>query len=50
MTEAGHHGFFERLCQYACRQCLKQVNGGMTVEMVLITMKGRMLGRAEICG
>lgn len=50
MTEAGHHGFFEQLCRHACRQCLKQVNGGMTVEMVLITMKGRMLGRAEIRG
>ncbi|WP_232381068.1 cobalt-precorrin-5B (C(1))-methyltransferase [Paenibacillus tianjinensis] len=50
MTEAGHLDFFEQLCRHACMQCLKQVNGGMTVEMVLITMKGRLLGRAEIRG
>ncbi|MNN18043.1 cobalt-precorrin-6A synthase [compost metagenome] len=50
MTEAGHLAFFELLCRHACMQCLKQVDGGMTVEMVLITMKGRMLGRAEIRG
>lgn len=50
MTEAGHLEFFEQLCRHACSQCLKQVNGGMTVEMVLITMKGRLLGRAEIRG
>ncbi|MHA6531520.1 cobalt-precorrin-5B (C(1))-methyltransferase [Paenibacillus sp. BAC0078] len=50
MTEAGNDGFFEQLCVHACRQCLEHMNGNMTVEMVLITMKGRVLGRAEICG
>ncbi|MNB75808.1 cobalt-precorrin-6A synthase [compost metagenome] len=50
MTEAGNETFFELLCRYGCLQCLKQVDGGMTAEMVLITMKGRRLGRAEIRG
>ncbi len=50
MTAAGNGGFFEQLCLHACRQCLKHMNGGMTVEMVLMTMKGRVLGRAEIRG
>ncbi|WP_239004800.1 cobalt-precorrin-5B (C(1))-methyltransferase [Paenibacillus tepidiphilus] len=50
MTEAGNRLFFEKICEYACRHCLSHVNGGMTVEMVLITMKGRVLGRAECSG
>ncbi|WP_379160473.1 cobalt-precorrin-5B (C(1))-methyltransferase [Paenibacillus sp. sgz5001063] len=50
MTEAGHDGFFELLCLHACRHCMEHIHGGMTVEMVLITMKGRVLGRAEIRG
>ncbi|WP_228745420.1 cobalt-precorrin-5B (C(1))-methyltransferase [Paenibacillus sp. S150] len=50
MTEAGNDGFFEQLCMHACRHCLKHMNGDMTVGMVLITMKGRVLGRAEIRG
>ncbi|WP_083613303.1 cobalt-precorrin-5B (C(1))-methyltransferase [Paenibacillus sp. P46E] len=50
MTEAGNDVFFEQLCLHACRHCLEHVHGGMTVEMVLITMKGRVLGRTEIRG
>lgn len=50
MTEAGNSVFFERICYHACRHCLKHIGGHMTVEMVLITMKGRVLGRAEIRG
>ncbi|CQR54508.1 cobalt-precorrin-5B (C(1))-methyltransferase [Paenibacillus riograndensis] len=50
MTAAGNGVFFEQLCLHACRHCLKHMNGGMTVEMVLVTMKGRVLGRAEIRG
>lgn len=50
MTEAGNHIFFEQLCRHACEQSLAYMNGGMIVEMVLITMKGRVLGRAEIHG
>lgn len=50
MTEAGNHTFFEQLCRHACEQSLAHMNGGMIVEMVLITMKGQVLGRAEIHG
>ncbi len=50
MTEAGNTAFFELLCRYGCKHCIRQTDGGMTVEMVLITMKGRVLGRAEVCG
>ncbi|WP_036722653.1 cobalt-precorrin-5B (C(1))-methyltransferase [Paenibacillus sp. FSL R7-277] len=50
MTEAGNYTFFEQLCRHACEQSLAHMNGGMIVEMVLITMKGRVLGRAEIHG
>ncbi|WP_405117356.1 cobalt-precorrin-5B (C(1))-methyltransferase [Paenibacillus sp. FSL K6-1217] len=50
MTEAGNNAFFEQLCRHACEQSLAHMNGGMIVEMVLITMKGRVLGRAEIHG
>lgn len=50
MTEAGNNIFFEQLCRHACEQSLAHMNGGMIVEMVLITMKGRVLGRAEIHG
>ncbi|WP_379133301.1 cobalt-precorrin-5B (C(1))-methyltransferase [Paenibacillus sp. sgz500958] len=50
MTEAGCDEFFELLCLYACRHCVDHVGGGMTVEMILTTMKGRVLGRAEVSG
>ncbi|MEF2967354.1 cobalt-precorrin-5B (C(1))-methyltransferase [Paenibacillus sp. M1] len=50
MTEAGYDAFFERLCEHACRHCLEHIRGGLAVEMVLITMKGRVLGRAELHG
>ncbi|MFC3749275.1 cobalt-precorrin-5B (C(1))-methyltransferase [Paenibacillus sp. GCM10012306] len=50
MIEAGNLVFFEQLCLHACRHCLSHMGGGAVVEMVLITMKGRVLGRAEIRG
>ncbi|WP_340026784.1 cobalt-precorrin-5B (C(1))-methyltransferase [Paenibacillus sp. FSL K6-1096] len=50
MTEAGNTVFFAQLCRHVCEQSLRAVNGGMMVEMVLITMKGRVLGRAEMDG
>jgi len=50
MTEAGNDCFFELLCRHACRHCLQHMAGGMTVEIILTTMKGRVLGRAEISG
>ncbi|MEO2207661.1 cobalt-precorrin-5B (C(1))-methyltransferase [Paenibacillus pabuli] len=48
MTEAGYLPYFEKLCTYACRHCLEHAGGGVTVEVVLVTMKGMELGRAEI--
>lgn len=50
MTEAGNAAFFGLLCKRVCEQSLQAVNGGMIIEMVLITMKGRVLGRAEMDG
>lgn len=50
MTDSGNGAFFELLCRNGCTHCIRQTDGGMTVEMVLITMKGRVLGRAEIRG
>lgn len=50
MTEAGNAAFFGLLCKHVCKQSLQAVNGGIMVEMVLITMKGRVLGRAEMDG
>ncbi len=40
--------FFEKMCEYCCRSGLKEVQGGMTIETILITMKGSLLGRVTI--
>ncbi|MFB5266818.1 cobalt-precorrin-5B (C(1))-methyltransferase [Paenibacillus enshidis] len=50
MTEAQCLKFFELLCGCACRHCLEHAAGGITVEMVLVTMKGQVLGKAVISG
>jgi cobalt-precorrin-5B (C1)-methyltransferase len=50
VAEAGVRGFFDRLSEYACRHALNHINGGVTVETVLVTMKGEVLGRAEVNG
>lgn len=50
MTEAQCLKFFELLCGCACRHCLEHAEGGITVEMVLVTMKGQVLGKAVISG
>lgn len=50
VTEAGLPGFFDKLCEYACRHCLEHIGGGVTVEIVLVTMKGEILGREERSG
>ncbi|MFB5759967.1 cobalt-precorrin-5B (C(1))-methyltransferase [Paenibacillus medicaginis] len=50
MTEAQCLKFFELLCGCACRHCLEHAGGGITVEMVLVTMKGQVLGKAVISG
>ena len=40
-----HSLFFERLCDACCREGLREVHGGMTIETILITLKGSLLGR-----
>jgi cobalt-precorrin-5B (C1)-methyltransferase len=42
--------FFHKLCEYCCRSCLKEVQGGMTIETILITMTGSLLGRVTVDG
>jgi cobalt-precorrin-5B (C1)-methyltransferase len=49
-AEAGVHTFFEILCRHASTHAVNQVGGGITVETVLVTMKGDVLGRAEVIG
>ncbi|GGG13931.1 cobalt-precorrin-5B (C(1))-methyltransferase [Paenibacillus abyssi] len=49
-AEAGLHTYFERLCRYASQHAVDHVGGGIRVETVLVTMKGDVLGRAEIVG
>ncbi|CAG7634004.1 cobalt-precorrin-5B (C(1))-methyltransferase [Paenibacillus allorhizosphaerae] len=49
-AEAGVMQFFEILSEYACRHALAHIGGGIKVETVLVTMKGDVLGRAEISG
>jgi cobalt-precorrin-5B (C1)-methyltransferase len=48
MTEANALSFFEKLCTYACQHCLEHAGGGIVVEMILVTMKGNVLGRARV--
>jgi len=40
-----HPLFFEKLCEACCREGLREVKGGMTIETILITLKGSLLGR-----
>ncbi|MBE1444635.1 cobalt-precorrin-5B (C1)-methyltransferase [Paenibacillus sp. OAS669] len=47
MLEWGHSAFFERLCAYCCAAGLKEVQGGMEIETVIISMKGSLLGQAS---
>ncbi|XEC96084.1 cobalt-precorrin-5B (C(1))-methyltransferase [Paenibacillus tarimensis] len=49
-AEAGLHTFFQILCRYASDHAVRHVGGGIDVETVLVTMKGEVLGRAEIVG
>lgn len=46
--EAGNSRFFNILSEHVCRHALTHIGGGMTIETVLVTMKGDVLGRAEI--
>jgi cobalt-precorrin-5B (C1)-methyltransferase len=45
MEQAGYPSFFERLSQLASRRGWEHAGGGITVETVLVTMKGALLGR-----
>lgn len=42
--------FFQKLCEYCCLESLKQVEGGMEIETVIISMKAELLGKARIEG
>ncbi len=48
VEEAGYPKFFSLLCQKICQQSWQHVQGGMTIETILIKMKGDLLGRAEL--
>ncbi|ASS76476.1 cobalt-precorrin-5B (C(1))-methyltransferase [Tumebacillus algifaecis] len=48
MHASGHRRFFEILSWHASRHALNEMGGGLWVETVLTTMKGDMLGRADI--
>lgn len=47
MQEWGYNGFFERLSAYCCEAGLKEVQGGMDIETVIISMKGSLLGSSR---
>ncbi|BBH20484.1 cobalt-precorrin-5B C(1)-methyltransferase [Paenibacillus baekrokdamisoli] len=48
--EAGVAKYFELLCRYASEHAVNHVEGGVIVDTALVTMKGELLGRAEIVG
>jgi cobalt-precorrin-5B (C1)-methyltransferase len=50
VEEAGYSTFFTMLCQKICQQSLRHIQGGMTIETILIKMKGDLLGRNELHG
>lgn len=50
LIEAGLPGFFDKLSEYACRHCLEHIGGGLTVEVVLVTLTGDILGRGKRSG
>ncbi|MCQ6274250.1 cobalt-precorrin-5B (C(1))-methyltransferase [Bacillus sp. V3B] len=48
MTENGYYSFFERLCQLCCQESVKEVKGGLTIDVSLYTLKGKLLGKASV--
>ncbi|MDQ1910250.1 cobalt-precorrin-5B (C(1))-methyltransferase [Paenibacillus sp. GD4] len=50
MQEQGNTGFFSKLCESCCRHGYAEIQGGMEIETVIISMKGTLLGRAEWTG
>jgi cobalt-precorrin-5B (C1)-methyltransferase len=50
MQEQGNEAFFRKLCESCCRNGLTEVQGGLTIETVIISMKGSLLGQASLVG
>jgi cobalt-precorrin-5B (C1)-methyltransferase len=50
MNEREDKAFFQRLCEYCCRESLKEVDGGMEIETVIISMKAELLGKVNMQG
>lgn len=48
MAMQGNYNFFNLMCQNCCEESLKQMSGGVDVEIVIISMKAELWGRAEI--
>lgn len=48
MLEHGYGNFFNKLCEYCCRSSLKEVKGGLTIDVSLYSLKGLFLGKAVI--
>lgn len=48
MVARGNMAFFQRLCELCCQTSLKQVQGEMEIETVIITLKGELLGRTRL--
>ncbi len=47
MVEQGNQEFFNSLCDSCCREALKEVKGGISIETTIYTLKGMLLGKAE---
>ncbi|KIL38650.1 cobalt-precorrin-6A synthase [Gordoniibacillus kamchatkensis] len=43
-------GFFRKLCEYCCREALREAGGGLEMETMIINMNGELLGRAALHG
>ena len=50
MNALEDNSFFQKLCEYCCQESLKQVEGGMEIETVIISMKAELLGKANVQG
>ena len=48
MTEHGYYSFFEKLCELCCHESLREVNGGITIDVSLYTLNGKLLGKASV--
>ncbi|MDF2959442.1 MAG: cbiD [Paenibacillus sp.] len=48
MQEWGYSGFFELLSVYCCEAGLREVGGDIEIETYIISMKGSLLGSAQI--